>query len=169
MVRRALLPEWERLQQLLDFRCTVESEIARLAAERRTPAEARLVERASDEYLQSDMNREASQRADVALHRAITRAAHNPCWEQLSVQLRHEVNQGLGTEPYSPALRQRAEREHPELAAAVVAGDPDAAASSARRHFGLNGQTIDELLSSLGRDPVPAPSGASRPRRKENL
>jgi GntR family transcriptional regulator, transcriptional repressor for pyruvate dehydrogenase complex len=151
MIRRTLVPGWARLTQLLDFRCTVEQQISRLAAERASDQDRELVRLRAEEYLASSTEREQSQAADRALHEAIAQAAHNRRWYDLSVQLRYEVNQGLGTEPFSAELRHRAEEQHPDLAAAVVAGEVDRAGELAARHFALNTEAVRRLLETVTR------------------
>ncbi len=156
VIRRALLPGWSRLAQLLDFRCSVEQQIARLAAERRTAAEAQEIRRLAERYLTSGAARDQSAAADRALHEAITRAAHNPLWLELSVQLRYEVNQGLGVEPFSAELRRLGEEQHPRLAQAVATGDVELAGELAAAHFALNNDVISKLLASVSRAGEPA-------------
>lgn len=151
VVRRTLLPGWARLSQLLDFRCAVEGQIARLAAQRRTKTEARQILRLAEEYLTSGGSRESSAAADQALHGAIAKASHNPLWVELSAQVRYEVNQGLGVEPFSAHLRRRGEEHHPLLAEAVAAGDDTRAAELAAEHFALNTDAIKTLLASAAR------------------
>jgi GntR family transcriptional regulator, transcriptional repressor for pyruvate dehydrogenase complex len=157
-VRRTLLSGWTRLAALLDFRSTVEAQIAFVAAERRTKSEATSIRRLADDYLASGISREPSQRADQALHDAIAAATHNPFWRKLSLELRYEVNQGLGTEPFSPKLRQRGEEQHPVLAEAVAKGDAERAARLAASHFELNSVAIRELLASVSRQRIPRPA-----------
>lgn len=159
VIRRTLLPGWSRLSQLLDFRCAVESQIARLAAERRTGEEAERILRLASEYLTSGPTREQSSAVDRALHDAIAQAVHNPFWVELSAQLRYEVNQGLGVEPFSADLRRLGEEHHPQLANAVAAGDAEAAAALAAKHFALNTDVITNLLASVGRPDEPAAAG----------
>lgn len=172
VIRRALLPGWGRLSQLLDFRCSVEQQVARLAAERRTAVEATEIRRLAVVYLESGGNREQSAVADRALHEAIARAAHNPLWSELSVQLRYEVNQGLGVEPYSAQLRRRGEEQHPQLAAAVADGDVERAGAIALAHFALTNNAIRDLLASVARRHAPFEAsdspGHARTRRVEH-
>jgi GntR family transcriptional regulator, transcriptional repressor for pyruvate dehydrogenase complex len=151
MIRRALLPSWARLTQLLDFRCTVEQQIARLAAERATEEDRRTIQRRAEEYLSSSKEKERSQAADRALHEAIAQAAHNRFWYDLSLQLHVQVNQGLGTEPFSAELRRRGEEQHPPLASAVIDGHIEHAGELAARHFALNTEVIRQLLESVTR------------------
>jgi GntR family transcriptional repressor for pyruvate dehydrogenase complex len=150
-IRRTLLPGWTRLAALLDFRSTVEAQVARIAAERRTEKEAAQIRRLADDYIAGGISRESSQRADHALHEAIAAATHNPFWRQLSIQLRYQVNQGLGTEPFSPALRRRGEEQHPHLAEAVAMGDSERAGRLAASHFDLNAAAVCDLLASVSR------------------
>jgi GntR family transcriptional regulator, transcriptional repressor for pyruvate dehydrogenase complex len=157
-VRRTLLSGWTRLAALLDFRSSVEAQIAFVAAERRTKIEAANIRRLADDYLASGAGRGPSQRADQSLHEAIAAATHNPFWRQLSVELRYEVNQGLGTEPFSPKLRRRGEEQHPLLAEAVAKGEADQAARLAASHFQLNAVAVRELLASVSRQRVRRPT-----------
>ena len=154
MIRRTLLPGWARLTQLLDFRCTVEQQIARLAAERATAEERDVIQRRAEDYLASGVARERSQAADFALHESIARAAHNTFWLDMSTQLRYEVNQGLGTEPFSAELRRRGEEQHPELARAVIEGAVERAGNLAARHFALNSEAVRQLLEAVTREPA---------------
>ena len=63
---------------------------------------------------------------------------------------------GFDAEPYTPQVRRRALRQHPELAEAVIAGDPAVAASLAARHFSLTEDMLRELHARIrvrsGRD-----------------
>lgn len=152
IIRRTLLPNWDRLRSLLDFRSSAEAEIARLAAERATPSEREAILATAQRYVDADSDRAASRAADAALHEAIAAATHNPFWQQLSLQLRAEVTFGLGTEPFSAELRQRAEHQHPALAEAIAGGDTARAAQLAREHFSLNDELIDRVLSDTAND-----------------
>lgn len=152
MIRRTLLPGWTRLAQLLDFRGTVEEQIARMAAARRTSEEAAEIARLVEMYLASSTERGESQAADQALHAAIAHAAHNRFWSELSTQLRYQVTQGLGAEPFSAELRRRGEEQHPVLAQAVIAGDVDRAGALAAEHFALTSDAIERLLVSVTRE-----------------
>jgi GntR family transcriptional regulator, transcriptional repressor for pyruvate dehydrogenase complex len=169
MIRRALLPGWARFNQLLDFRCTVEQQISRLAAERATEEDRKTIQRRAEDYLASSREKEHSQAADRALHEAIARAAHNRFWYDLSLQLHFQVNQGLGTEPFSAQLRRRGEEQHPPLAGAVIAGDVELAGELAARHFALNTEAIGQLLESVTREaavPRATKTKASRTKAK---
>ena len=148
MIKRTLDPAWEELTELLDYRRLIEAQIARTAAERRSVADTETIRRAVGEYAHA-AGRDASRLADHALHQAIARATHNPRLAELSARIRREVGLGFDAEPYTPKMRRRALRQHPTLAEAVIAGDPDLAARLADRHFSLTDDTLAELRARL--------------------
>jgi DNA-binding FadR family transcriptional regulator len=94
-------------------------------------------------------DRNASHLADQALHRAIAQATHNARLAGLSARIRREVSFGFDAEPYTPEVRRRAVHQHPELAEAVIAGDPGRAASLAARHFSLTEEMLTELHARI--------------------
>ncbi|MGH3276680.1 MAG: FadR/GntR family transcriptional regulator [Streptosporangiaceae bacterium] len=148
MIRNTLLPAWEELSEVLDFRQLVEQQIARTAAERREDSDITVIRAAVARY-QEASDREASRKADNAMHTAIAQAAHNGRLVSLSLRIRREVSFGFDAEPYSPEVRQRALHQHPELAEAVIAGDPDRAAQVAARHFSLTEDLLRELHARI--------------------
>jgi DNA-binding FadR family transcriptional regulator len=148
MIRRALLPAWEELTEVLDFRQLIEQQIARTAAERRDDDDIKAIREAVIAYERAQ-NREESRLADGAVHLAITQAAHNTRLTELSARIRREVSLGFDAEPYSPAVRRRALHQHPELAEAVIVGDAAMAARSAAQHFSLTEDMIRELHARI--------------------
>ena len=51
---------------------------------------------------------------------------------------------GFDAEPYTPEVRRRAVHQHPELAEAIIAGDPVLAASLAAKHVSLTEEMLSE-------------------------
>lgn len=149
VIRRVLLPERQRIEQLLDLRSLVESTIARTAAQRRDEADIIEIERAVEAYAATGHDRHSSGLADQRLHLAINRATHNPLLEGLSHQIRVEVSLGFGIEPWSPLLRERALHQHPRLAEAVVAGNAEQAAEIAAEHFMLSEDLLRRLIETV--------------------
>lgn len=149
MIRRTLVRDWREFEQLFDFRSLVEGLIAHTAARRRTGDEANQIAAALAAYRGAGSDRGASDAADRALHRAIAAAAHNRYLLDLSARLRHAATLGFRAEAYSPEIRQRAIGEHGQLVEAVVAGDPDAAAATAARHFTTTETRLRELHSQV--------------------
>jgi GntR family transcriptional repressor for pyruvate dehydrogenase complex len=148
MIKRTLVPAWDELTELLDYRRLIEQQIARTAAERRSDADIDAIRRAVGEYAHAT-GRDASRLADHALHQAIARATHNSRLVDLSARIRREVGLGFDAEPYTPEMRHRALRQHPTLAKAVIAGDPARAARLAASHFSLTEDMLTELHARL--------------------
>jgi GntR family transcriptional repressor for pyruvate dehydrogenase complex len=149
MIRRVLMPEWDRVEQLLDARSLLESEIARTAAERRNSYDQEAITRAVESYRSADTDRLSSGEADRHLHVTIARATHNSVLVDLSLQLRKEVSLGFGVEPFSKEIRVRALDQHPKLAEAVIDGDSETAAKLARSHFSLTEDLIRSLFHRI--------------------
>jgi GntR family transcriptional regulator, transcriptional repressor for pyruvate dehydrogenase complex len=149
---RALLPDWEHFEWLVDFRGLIEPLIARTAAERRGERDRQAIQTALDDDRQAiqtalDDDRhaagpEASRAADLALHDAIARATHNPYLVGVSRQIRAQLSVGFGSQRHSQAIRARAAAQHADLAAAIAKGHAAEAAEAAARHVTL----VDEWL-----------------------
>ena len=148
MIRRTLMPAWTELTEILDFRRLIEQTIARTAAQRRDDSDIAAIRAAVAQYTRA-ADREASRLADHALHQAIARAAHNSRLVALSASIRREVSLGFNAEPYTPQVRDRAVRQHPMLAEAVIARDPDLAAELAAEHFSLTEDMLTELHARI--------------------
>ncbi len=148
MIRRTLVPAWQELSELLEFRLFIEQLIARTAAERRDDADVVAIRKAVDAYAKAG-NRRDAQLADYALHQAIAGATHNRHLVELSARTRREVSLGFDAEPYSPEVRNRALRQHPALAEAVIAASPDRAARHAAEHFSLTEKLLTELHARI--------------------
>ena len=148
MVKRTLDPAWAELTELLDYRRLVEQLIARTAAQRRDGQDIAAIRQAVHAYANA-VGRDKSRLADHALHQAIARATHNSRLVELSARIRREVGLGFDAEPYTPGMRDRALRQHPALAEAVVAGDVNKAGALAASHFALTDDALAELRARL--------------------
>ncbi len=145
MIRRTLGGEWQEVELLLDFRQVIEQQIARTAALRRTDTDVEAIRSALADYERAGADRDSSRMADLALHRAVADATHNPHLTSLSLSIRHDISFGFEAEPYSPEVRGRALHQHPVLAQAVIDGNPDQAAALAAEHFSLTESMLREL------------------------
>lgn len=143
-VRRHLLPHWAEFEAIFDARTLLEPLIARTAAERCTPANARAIEAALVDYLAAE-DHDASRRADYELHHAIASATQNSVLVEASVHLRNRITLNLGAEPYTDEVRRTAMAQHRELVAAVTGGDGQRAAEIAAEHFTLSEGLIRRL------------------------
>jgi DNA-binding FadR family transcriptional regulator len=148
MIRRTLVPAWDKFTEILDFRQLIERMIARTAAERRDEDDIAAIRKAVGDYALA-ADRDTSRLADHTLHQAIARATHNARLVELSAGIRREVSLGFDAEPYSPQVRQRALRQHPTLADAIIAGNPGRAAELAAQHFSLSEDMIRELHARI--------------------
>jgi GntR family transcriptional regulator, transcriptional repressor for pyruvate dehydrogenase complex len=148
MIRRTLDPAWTELTEILDFRRLIEQTIARTAAQRCDQQDIALIRAAVEEYEHAP-DREASRLADQALHQAIAKATHNSRLVELSAGIRREVSLGFDAEPYTPQVRDRAIRQHPTMAEAVIARDADRAAELAAEHFSLTEDMLTELHARI--------------------
>ncbi|GAA2091413.1 hypothetical protein GCM10009840_33320 [Pseudolysinimonas kribbensis] len=145
MVRRALEPEWAQLEVTLDFRSLIDQQIARTAAERRTPQDVERIRAGVQAYVDAEGDREASRLADLTFHRAVAAAAGNPQLAELSLRLRHEVSLGFEAEPYNPDVRAKAVTQHADIAQAVIEGRGEDAARLMAVHALLTTDTLREL------------------------
>jgi GntR family transcriptional regulator, transcriptional repressor for pyruvate dehydrogenase complex len=145
MVRRALEPDWVRLETLLDFRSLIESQIARTAARRYTEDDAERINAAVLAYQRAGGDRESSRLADLEVHRSIALATKNPHLVDLSLRIRRDVSLGFEAEPYNATVRERALQQHPLLARAILDREPELAARLAAEHFSLTEETLRAL------------------------
>lgn len=151
MIRRTLVPNWERFEALFDLRSLLEPLIAWAAAERRTAEDVAAIERTLADYAAAP-DREASRAADQALHAAVASATHNVHLESLSRQIRAQVSLGFEAEPFSAEIRARAVAQHGRLVTAIRDGDAEAAAAVARSHFALTETALRRLLERVADD-----------------
>jgi DNA-binding FadR family transcriptional regulator len=146
-VRRTLAEDWDELAEAFDLRCLVESTIARVAAERRSPDDVDALTCALKRFDEA-ADPIAARRADRDLHQAVVTAAGNSQLQRLSRELLARVNIGLPIEPFPEELLERAGHQHRELVAAVVTGDVERAGDVARSHFEI---TRDALRLAMTR------------------
>jgi GntR family transcriptional repressor for pyruvate dehydrogenase complex len=163
MIRRTLAPDWQRLEQLLDFRTIIEAEVARVAARRRSSRDVDAIRAALHAYADAGPDRASSSAADLRLHQTIAATTGNRHLVELSLRIRRDVSLGIGAEPWSPQLRERALRQHPELVHAIVEGDIVRAGLLAAEHFSLTEQTIRDLLASVHRQTTQDVAAPPRP------
>lgn len=151
-VRRHLVANWAEFEHIFDARTLLEPLIARTAALRHRPEDARAIKAALQSYLDAP-DHDASRRADGSLHLAIATATQNPILVGLSVDLRTKVSLNLGAEPYTDEVRRIAIRQHQDLVAAVLDGRADEAAAIAAAHFTLSETLIRDLVARAEKVP----------------
>jgi DNA-binding FadR family transcriptional regulator len=125
---------------MVDFRLGVESEAAYFAAARRTPEGAEEVSAALAAF--STAGPDEAVEADFAFHRAVAAATGNRFYVELIDSLGPMMIMLPRTrlpEEFSltdTAHVERVRREHDNVAAAVLAGDPETARAAMRVHLG---------------------------------
>ncbi|MEQ1768244.1 MAG: FCD domain-containing protein [Devosia sp.] len=150
-VRRQLVAHWSEFEHIFDARTLVEPLIARTAAARRTAEDIAILKAAVRAYVDA-IDRDASRRADTALHLAVAQATHNPVLVGISTDLRAKITLNLGAEPYSDEARRTAMTQHAHLVTAVAEGRGDAAADIAARHFAISEALIRKLADRAKHD-----------------
>jgi GntR family transcriptional repressor for pyruvate dehydrogenase complex len=150
MVRLSAISSLRELAQWHEVRLALESEVAALAADRRTDADlAQLV--AAQEALLASLLTGRGEREDVAFHAALAVCAHNPkLSDALGRLTSHIFSWGnLSAQRSVLTMAERRELialEHGAIVAAVAARDGDRARAEMRRHL-LAGRT--RVLSDL--------------------
>lgn len=123
---------------MIEFRLGIESEAAALAAGRITPATAAEVTAAHESFMAT--GHEGAVEADFAFHRAIAVATGNRFYLDLLDSLGPMMimlPRTRSTYSMSDAAHvERVQREHDNIAAAVLAGDVETARAAMRVHLG---------------------------------
>lgn len=125
---------------IVDFRLGIETETAALAARRRTDVDATAISAAMAAF--TDAGREGAVELDFAFHLAVARATHNRFYvdllESLGPMMVMLPRTRLGEEfSMTDAVHvERLQREHDNVAAAVLAGDAETARAAMRVHLG---------------------------------
>ncbi len=139
----------QSLLQVVELRRGLESEIAALAAERRSPAQLDEI-RAALDAIDADVQAGGDGvDADMAFHRAIARATGNPhflsLWDFLGQFLRGAMIVTRALEARRPDMGSQVLNEHHALLAAIASGDPAAASAAARHHMVMASRRIATL------------------------
>ena len=89
--------------------------------------------------------------ADLAFHQAVVEAAHNQVLTELFASFTSAVREAMFDLFADRELQLDATRAHLDLAAAVRAGDPEAAASATSAHLDATIRKLEALLDQPGR------------------
>lgn len=136
---------------LIEFREMLETRTAELAAARATPDDRarllRLAEELDTAYSGSD--RRSQVKADVAFHRAIADASHNPVFSYLTTSLlqllQDHVKLSIAGLVPATETAQQLRGQHRELCDAIVAGDTARARAAAGRHLAFVRIRLNDL------------------------
>ena len=144
MVHLSAIDSVHDLVEWHEVRLALETEVAALAAERRTATDLASLSEAQD-VLVAELAHGHANREDVAFHAALAACAHNPkLWDAIARLTSHIFRwSSLSQQRGFLTLAERRELimlEHGGIVEAVAARDPDRARQEIRRHL-LNGRS----------------------------
>jgi GntR family transcriptional repressor for pyruvate dehydrogenase complex len=134
-----LIDRYEQLPAVMEVREAIETQTARLAAERRNEHDVRAMRDAVDAMEVAIETGGDPNSADAEFHTAIARAARSPLLERLWEELAEPIGQTRRASLARPGRPPKSLAGHRLILAAVEAGDPSAAADSMREHLSVVG------------------------------
>ena len=136
------------LDDIFEFRMTVETRLAALAAQRRTEADVESMERA---LVNAGRPQDWSAvfRADVDIHRSIARAARSPRLERAMLEARGDLFVPVDLRSLED-VDSPVHATHDAILEAIKARDADAAAERMRRHIDMIRGLTDKALAASG-------------------
>jgi GntR family transcriptional repressor for pyruvate dehydrogenase complex len=136
------------LDDIFEFRTTIETRLAALAAERRTAEELEAMEAALDEE-RDNRRRAALFQADADIHRSIAAGAHSPrlalAMNSVRADLFLPVDQDL-----LDSMEDEVFATHEDIVAAIRDRDPRGASAAAGTHVERVRQLVTRALSVSG-------------------
>jgi DNA-binding FadR family transcriptional regulator len=126
---------------MLDFRAGLESQAARLSAERRSRSDIDAMKRALDSLRKAERSGASGTAEDLQFHMAIAHASRNAFIVQVQNFLMGSLRAAIShsREIEDPALRRAhfamASREHVAVLDAISSGDPTLAALAMQQHL----------------------------------
>lgn len=146
----------ESVDQLFELRQMVEVECAALAAKRRTEGDLTAIESAFDAMARAAQQQRHAPEADLAFHRAVAAATHNPhivaLVDFVSAQLNHLLAAAWLNSARYAGGPQYAQAEHRVLLDTIRAGKPAAARRAAHAHLEASRARLGLRLRSSGND-----------------
>ncbi|MDQ0251915.1 DNA-binding FadR family transcriptional regulator [Sphingomonas kyeonggiensis] len=140
-------PDIEFIRNLFELRAIVEPAAARLAAERRTKDDLKIMKAALAEMRQKTLATDAGRSADRDFHNAILHATGNDALIVLSASIGAAVAWTTQFKQRSRTLPRNPIPDHVRVYDAIVAGDGDAASEAMRLLVDL---ALDDTRSSMG-------------------
>src|SRR6266511_371775 len=150
-----------RLPDVIDARMALEVHIAELAAQRRTDHDLAQIDTALDLMGEQIERGERGLEGDERFHAAVTTAAHSELLADLMAAIATPISESRVQSLSQQGRPPRSLRSHRQIAQAIRAGDPRAAARTMRAHIDLVAKVA--LLEDATRD---EPTPRSTPRRR---
>lgn len=145
-----LLARREELEELLDYRQTIEPLVAGLAASSRTKAELEAMKGALDSMSLALIEPDYM-RFDTEFHIAVAAATHNRYFTRAIECLRLELNDALSLLPETETWHRRLSGEHEAIVAAIEARDADATEAAAALHVRNSDTGVRAMLGAIRR------------------
>ncbi len=134
-MRHLLVHSPANLEHLKDARATLEREIARIAARRRTEADVKRLRALIEEHEAAMSDPVRFRALDGRFHREIAAISGNPIWPAVSEAVFGWLNHFHVDLVAVPGLEQLTIAEHRQIADAIERRDPDAAGQAMTDHL----------------------------------
>lgn len=160
----------QSLLNLIEVRGGLESEIAALAALRRTPGQLIEIERALRSIEEAVASGVDGVEEDVLFHLLIAEATGNPYWpkfvEMFAQPIRSAVKVTRANEARREDFSRQVQHEHQKIVDAIAAGNPELARCAAMEHMQRAAERVrladrefwrgdgGALARTLGQDPI---------------
>ncbi|MGD9532023.1 GntR family transcriptional regulator [Pseudonocardia sp.] len=136
------------MRDVYEVRMALESQAVRHVAERRSATGLARVERVLADHRSRVADYDASQLlvVDREFHTALLDATENPHFRRAIVPLWAVIERAMFGMLGIPEIAARAWNEHEEIAAAVLAGDPDVAERALCRHLAMAADDLAKVM-----------------------
>jgi GntR family transcriptional regulator, transcriptional repressor for pyruvate dehydrogenase complex len=145
-----LLRRREELEELLDYRRTLEPALSRLAAERRRRDDLVKMRRAIKDMADAT-SEPVYMRCDTEFHLAVAGATHNRYLRRAQEEVRLELNDALSLLPESETWHRRLSGEHEAILEAIEARDADGAESATELHVDNSERGVRAVFAAMAR------------------
>lgn len=145
-----LLRRRDELEELLDYRRTLEPTVSRLAADRRRRDDVAKMRRALKGMADATTEPEYM-RCDTEFHLAIAGATHNRYLRSAQEDVRLQLNDALSLLPESETWHRRLSGEHEAILDAIEARDARAAEAATELHVDNSERGVRAVLAAIGR------------------
>ena len=132
---QAMIERKRLLPHVLDARDAVETKLAELAAARRQESDLRALDEAIAAMRVAVTAGELGSAENQQFHDAITAAARSPLLAEFMASIAAAVAESRKESLRQPGRPPQSLRQHEDIAAAIRAGDPAAAAAAMHRHM----------------------------------
>ena len=148
LLAKGLLKSQKDLEDVCETRLLLETELAALAAERRT-SEDELTLRDLVAKGREELKRGGKQysKSDLDFHIAVANSSHNNLLPRLLLDIRGLLVEWIRKSQELPGVRENAQQQHEAILEAIVLGDSERARNEMRAHL----TTFEKAYTLLGR------------------